>query len=60
MADVINLRLARKAKDRASAQLKASVNRAKFGPTAGEKARDQIERDRTARTVDGAFRDTDA
>ncbi len=53
MADIINLRRARKAKARAGAQIAAAANRTKFGLT--KRARDQADgqRDRAARKLDG-------
>jgi hypothetical protein len=59
MADVINLRLARKARARTEAQAAAAANRAKFGqPKAELKAR-KIELDRAAKLIDGAKREID-
>ena len=59
MADVINLRLARKARARIEAQAAAAANRAKFGqPKAELKAR-KIELDRAAKLIDGAKREID-
>lgn len=54
MAEIINLRLARKAKARAAAEQTAAENRTKFGRSKGEKARDRAEADKLARSVDGA------
>lgn len=54
VAEIINLRTARKAARRKADERQAEANRAKFGRTKGEKARDRIEADRLARTVDGA------
>ena len=42
MAEIINLRMARKAKQRADAAQTAAENRARFGRNKGEKARDQL------------------
>ena len=42
MADIINLRQARKAKARDSKEQSASENRAKFGRTKGERQRDDL------------------
>ena len=59
MADVINMRLARKARARTEAQAAAAANRAKFGqPKAELKAR-KIELDRAAKLIDGAKREID-
>lgn len=54
MAEIINLRLARKARDRAAATRTAEANRAKFGRTKAERAADVAERERAERIVDGA------
>ncbi len=60
MADIINLRLARKAKVRATAATTAQANRAKYGQTLGQRAATQAEQERTARKLDGAKREDDA
>lgn len=57
MAEIVNLRLARKAHDRKQAAQHAAENRARFGRTKAEKQRDKIEADRASRTIDGAWRD---
>lgn len=57
MAEVVNLRAARKAKARAAHESEAQANRAKFGRTRAEKARDKIEAERAERVLDGAKRD---
>lgn len=57
MAEIINLNKARKAKARATAVDKASANRAKFGRTKAEKARDDAVRARIDKTIDDAKRD---
>lgn len=54
---VDNLRQARKARLRVEKETIAQANRAKFGRTKGEKARDKAEAERAARTVDGARRE---
>ena len=54
MAEIINLRLARKARDRVAAARTAEANRAKFGRTKAERAADAAERARAERIVDGA------
>lgn len=46
MAEIINLRMARKAKARAEAGKAAEANRAKFGQTKAEKSRRSAERKR--------------
>ncbi len=57
MAEIVNLRMVRKAKTRAEHQAEAQANRAKFGRTKAEKARDQLDAERTARLLDGARRE---
>ena len=57
MADIINLRTARKAKARAQAAANASSNRALHGRTKAEKGADREAADRLARTLDGARRE---
>ena len=57
MADVVNLRLARKAKRRAAAQAQAATNRAVFGATVAARAATLAEAERRDRTLDGAKRD---
>jgi hypothetical protein len=59
MAEIINLRLARKAKQRAQAQQQAAANRSSHGETRGEKLRRRQEAERLTRTLDGARRDDD-
>ncbi|OJY63521.1 MAG: DUF4169 domain-containing protein [Sphingobium sp. 66-54] len=57
MAEIVNLRMARKARARTEAEQKAAQNRAKFGRTRAEKAAERTEAERTARALDGARRD---
>lgn len=57
MAEVINLRLARKAKARASAAQQAAENRVRHGRSKAERQIQQDEADRAARVLDGAKRD---
>ncbi|MES2300896.1 MAG: DUF4169 family protein [Pseudomonadota bacterium] len=57
MAEIVNLRMVRKAKARAEHQAEAQANRAKFGRTKAEKARDRLDAERTARLLDGARRE---
>ena len=59
MAEIINLRLARKARQRTDAASTAAENRARFGRSKGEKTRDAADADRLSRTVDGARRERD-
>ncbi len=54
MGDLINLNKARKAKARNVAGATSEVNRAKFGRTKAEKARDRLEKARVDRLVEGA------
>ena len=54
VAEVINLRTARKAKARTSAAQQAAANRAKHGRTKAERARQQAEAARLAHQLDGA------
>jgi hypothetical protein len=54
MAEIINLRLARKAKARALAATTAAANRAKFGATKAERQARAAEDARLSRTVEGA------
>ena len=54
MAEIVNLRAARKAKQRSGKASEASANRAKFGMTKAEKANLQAEQSRAARQLDGA------
>ncbi|MBK6801759.1 DUF4169 family protein [Novosphingobium sp.] len=59
MAEVINLRLARKAKTRAAAARLAEENRARHGLTGAERKRQRAEAERAARTLHGAQREPD-
>jgi len=54
MADVINLRLARKNKKRTDHEQRGAENRAKFGRTKGEKEREHSEAKLEKRRVDQA------
>ena len=56
-ADIINLRRARKAKERQAAAKRAEENRAKFGRTKAERVATDAERDRDARHLDALFRE---
>lgn len=57
MAEIINLKRARKARARADAQAQAAANRTKFGRTRAEKARDAHEADARERRLDGNRRE---
>ena len=59
MAGVVNLRAARKAKDRAEARVKADANALKFGRTRGQKAQEAAEAERVRAELDGKKRDGD-
>ncbi|MEJ5977801.1 DUF4169 family protein [Novosphingobium sp. PS1R-30] len=59
MAEIINLRAARKAKQRDAAASQASANRSLHGETKGEKLRRRQDADRLNRIVDGAKREDD-
>jgi hypothetical protein len=59
MAEIVNLRLARKAKKRAETEQQAAANRAKHGESKGEKLRRRQEAERLARHVEGARREED-
>ncbi|HVI97797.1 MAG TPA: DUF4169 family protein [Sphingomonas sp.] len=57
MGEVVNLRLARKAKARAAKQTIAAANRAAFGRTRAERRAAEAERTRLDHDLDGAKRD---
>lgn len=57
MAEIVNLRLARKARKRAEDAAQAAAMRARHGETRGEKLRRRQEAERLSRGVDGARRD---
>ncbi len=57
VAEVINLRLARKAKARAAAEQQALNNRAKFGQTKAGRAQVKAEKVRAATLLNGAKRE---
>jgi hypothetical protein len=59
MADIINLRLARKARARAAEELAAAANRAAHGRTKAQKQADRAERARHEAALDGASIDPD-
>jgi len=59
MAEIVNLRMARKARERARADQQAAENRAKFGRTKAQKLNERAEAERLAREVEGARRETD-
>lgn len=53
MAEVINLRLARKARARREAEVQAAANRALHGRTKAEKSAEKAERAKAERHVEG-------
>ena len=57
MSTVINLRQARKDRDRADKRAKADANAAKFGRTKTQKATEKDAAERTAKHLDGVKRD---
>ena len=56
MGEVVNLRLARKARARDEAQTKATANRARFGRSKAERHAEEMEAARRDRALDGAAR----
>jgi len=60
MAEIINLRMARKARSRTQAEQQAAENRAKFGLTKAEKLKQRSEEQREARVLEGAKREGDS
>ena len=58
MAEIVNLRMARKAKDRAAKAAEAEAKRAQHGRTKGERTANALDQERTARLLDGAKRET--
>jgi len=59
MAEIINLRMARKARNRTQAEQQATENRAKFGQTKAGKTKQRLDTERQARAIDGAMREGD-
>jgi hypothetical protein len=57
MTEIINLRLARKARNRSKAAQQATENRALHGRPAAERQRQQAEAERAARQLDAHQRD---
>ncbi|WP_291826522.1 DUF4169 family protein [Bosea sp. (in: a-proteobacteria)] len=53
MAEIVNLRRARKQRARQEAEQQAQQNRIAFGRTKAERSLTQAERDKAARTLDG-------
>jgi hypothetical protein len=56
-ADVVNLRRARKAKDRAEREAEAARNRTRFGRTKNEKKKEAAERALSSKRIDAHRRD---
>ena len=59
MAEIINLRLARKARARSEAETKAAANRARFGESKASRSVRSLDAARDARALDGAKREKD-
>lgn len=57
MTSVINLRQARKDRDRAEKRAKADANAAKYGRTKAQKAVEKADADRAEKHLDGVKRD---
>lgn len=53
MAEIVNLRLARKRKARAESDAVAAANRAKFGLTKAEREKRRLEEQLAAKQLDG-------
>ena len=59
MAEIVNLRMARKARKREDKAREAAANRAAFGRSGAERASVEQERHRLDATLDGARREQD-
>lgn len=59
MADIVNLRRARKDKARREREAAADANRRRFGRTRAEKAVDEDAASRASRSLDGKCLDTE-
>ena len=57
MAEVVNLRAARKARDRAAQKAEADSNAVKFGRRKSDKQRDAAEAEKARRDLDGHLRE---
>lgn len=57
MGDLVNLRMARKAKQREEAEAQAATKRALHGRTKAQRLADAQEKARAAKLLDGARRD---
>ena len=60
MAEIINLRAVRKAKDRLDARAQADANAVKFGRRKADKALEAARLEKAARDLDGHARDPKA
>ena len=59
MAEIINLRQAKKARERAAARQRADAKAAKFGRSKADKVREAIEAPRREADLEGKKRDPD-
>ena len=59
MAEIINLRMARKAHNRTQAEQQAAENRAKYGQSKADKTKQRADTERQVRALDGARREGD-
>lgn len=59
MAEIVNLRMARKVRARAADKAQAEANRAKHGRSKAERKLTEAEATRLTRTVEGARREKD-
>ena len=57
MAEIVNLRSARKAVAKSADRQQADANAAKFGRTKAERAREAAQADKARRDLDGAKRE---
>jgi len=57
MADIVNLRQARKARDRKAAEQAAAEARVRHGRTKGQRAKEQMDAERLARALDQSRRE---
>lgn len=57
MAEIVNLRAARKAKERSQARAKGDENAAKFGRTKSEKDLEKARAEKAKRDLDGHARE---
>ena len=59
-ADIINLRQARKRRQRVAEAAEAAENRTRFGRTRAERERDELAESQAKRTLDGHLREREA